>query len=41
MLKLRRQRYPSISPGDIDGYSFVRNDPGPTQGSIIHVFKKN
>jgi len=30
-----------ISPGDIDGYSFVRNDPGPTQGSIIHVFKKN
>ena len=32
---------PQISPGDIDGYSFVRNDPGPTQGSIIHVFKKN
>ena len=30
-----------VSPGDIDGYSFVRNDPGPTQGSIIHVFKKN
>ena len=30
-----------VSPGDIDGYSFVRNNPGPTQGSIIHVFKKN
>ena len=30
-----------MPPGDIDGYSFVRNDPGPTQGSIIHVFKKN
>lgn len=29
------------SPGNIDGYSFVRNDPGPTRGSIIHVFKKN
>lgn len=30
-----------VSPGDIDGYSFVRNNPGPTPGSIIHVFKKN
>ena len=30
-----------VSPGDIDGYSFVRNDPGPIPGSIIHVFKKN
>lgn len=29
------------SPGIIDGYSFVRNDPGPTMGSVIHVFKKN
>lgn len=29
------------SPGNIDGYSFVRNDPGPTSGSVIHVFKKN
>ena len=30
-----------VSPGDIDGYSFVRNNPDPTSGSIIHVFKKN
>jgi hypothetical protein len=32
---------PQTSPGDIDGYSFVRNDPGPTPESVIHVFKKN
>ena len=32
---------PQTSPGDIDGYSFVRNDPGPTPEIVIHVFKKN
>ena len=36
-----KTKIPQVSPGDIDGYSFVRNDPGPTPGSIIHVFKKN